>query len=174
LNLLKVFQMRLPIILILSFSLLGGSIFIPNSSAQEDIQIPDWIKSVAGWWANDEISENEFSAGIEYLINNNIISLNFVPCHAAQNQTNSLSTSIPNWIKNNAKWWSEDLIGDIDFTNGIEYLIEHKIIKIDNKKILGQVPLENVTSQMNGQLTKISWLLYNQLSLRFMVSMVIV
>ena len=141
----KVFQTRLPIILILSFSLLGGSIFIPNSSAQEDIQIPDWIKSVAGWWANDEISENEFSAGIEYLINNNIISLNFVPCHAAQNQTNSLSTSIPNWIKNNAKWWSEDLIGDIDFTNGIEYLIEHKIIKIDNKKILGQVPLENVT-----------------------------
>ena len=126
----KVFQTRLPIILILSFSLLGGSIFIPNSSAQEDIQIPDWIKSVAGWWANDEISENEFSAGIEYLINNNIISLNFVPCHAAQNQTNSLSTSIPNWIKNNAKWWSEGQIDDRTFANGIEFLINVGIIVV--------------------------------------------
>ena len=143
-NLLKVFQMRLPIILILSFSLLGGSIFIPNSSAQEDTQIPDWIKSVAGWWANDEISENEFLNGIEYLINNNVISMGFVPCYAPQIQSYSTS-GIPSWIKNNADWWSENLISDIDFTNGIEYLIEHRIIKIDNKKILSNIPLDDVT-----------------------------
>ena len=143
-NLLKVFQMRLPIILILSFSLLGGSIFIPNSSAQEDTQIPDWIKSVAGWWANDEISENEFLNGIEYLINNNVISIGFVPCYAPQIQSYSTS-GIPSWIKNNADWWSENLISDIDFTNGIEYLIKHRIIKIDNKKILSNIPLDDVT-----------------------------
>ena len=109
------------------------------------MQIPTWIKKVAGWWGNDEISEQEFLAGIEYLINNNIISINFVPCHEVQNQTNSPSMSVPNWIKNNANWWSENLIDDIDFINGIEYLIKHQIIKIDNKKILGKVPLEDVT-----------------------------
>ena len=42
----KVFQMRTPIILILSFSLIGSGILVPNSSAQ-DAQIPDWIKNVA-------------------------------------------------------------------------------------------------------------------------------
>ena len=38
--------------------------------------------------------------------------------------------AIPDWIRNNAKWWSEDLITEIDFLNGIEYLIENKIIQI--------------------------------------------
>ena len=140
----KVFQTRLPVILILSISLLVGSTFIPNSSAQEDIQIPDWIKNVAGWWANDEISEKEFLTGLEYLINHSIISIDFIPCYAPQAQTYS-SSSIPSWIKNNANWWSENLIDDIDFANGVEYLIEHRIIKIDNKKILSDVPIEDVT-----------------------------
>ena len=140
----KVFQIRTPIILILSFSLIGSGILVPNSSAQ-DAQIPNWVKNVAGWWASGVISENEFVTGIEYLINNNIIFLDFVPCNdKIQSQTTSSSKSVPDWIKNNANWWSENLIGDIDFINGLQYLIEHKIIKIDNKKILGKVPLEDI------------------------------
>jgi len=39
-------------------------------------------------------------------------------------------TSIPEWIRNNAKWWSEGLIGDSDFTSGIQYMIKEKIIDI--------------------------------------------
>ena len=61
------------------FSLITSTILVPNSSAQEDTQIPDWIKNVAGWWANGEISENQFLDAIGYLINNNIIS---IPLHA--------------------------------------------------------------------------------------------
>jgi hypothetical protein len=37
---------------------------------------------------------------------------------------------IPSWIKNNAKWWAEGTIGDNDFVQGIQYLIQQKIIKI--------------------------------------------
>ena len=140
----KVFQMRTPIILILSFSLIGSGILVPNSSAQ-DAQIPGWIKNVAGWWASGDISENEFLTGIEYLINNNIISLPSISCNEKiGSQTTSSAEIIPDWIKNNARWWSDNLIDDIDFINGLQYLIKHKIIKIDNKKILGQVPLEDI------------------------------
>jgi hypothetical protein len=64
--------------------------------------------------------------------------------------------SVPNWIKNNANWWSENLIDDIDFINGLEYLIKHTIIKIDNKKILGKVPLEDVTFSAEWVLDKSS------------------
>ena len=139
----KVFQIRFPILLILSFSLLGSGILVPNSSAQ-DAQIPSWIKNVAGWWASGVISENEFLSGIEYLINNNIILIDFVPCNdKIQSQYGDVK-SVPDWIKNNASWWSENLIDDIDFINGLQYLIEYKIIKIDNKKILGKVPLEDI------------------------------
>lgn len=40
------------------------------------------------------------------------------------------SSSIPSWIKNNAKWWSEGNIGDSDFTKGIEWLVQNKIIVV--------------------------------------------
>ena len=48
---------------------------------------------------------------------------------------------VPNWIKNNAKWWSSGLISDSDFFRGIEYLISEKIILVD------AVPSENSSTQ---------------------------
>ena len=38
--------------------------------------VPIWIKNNAEWWANDIISEGDFITGIEYLVNNGIISVN--------------------------------------------------------------------------------------------------
>ena len=144
------FQNRFLLVLIMFFSLVGSSILVPNSSAQ-DTQIPGWSKNVAGWWANGEISENEFLTGIEYLINNNIISLDSMPCGRLGT---SPTESVPDWIKNNAMWWSEDLIEDTDFINGIEYLIKIRIISIDNKKIVGNVPLEDITFSPAWQVNK--------------------
>ena len=149
----KVFQMRSSIVLILSFSLIGSGILVPNSSAQ-DTQIPNWIKNVAGWWGSGIISENEFLTGIEYLINNNIILINFVPCNDEIQSQYGDTKSVPDWIKNNANWWSENLIGDTDFINGLQYLIEYKIIKIDNKKILGKTPLEDIKFSDSWQVNK--------------------
>ena len=143
-----VFQIRALIVLIILFSLIGSSILIPNSSAQEEAQIPNWVKNVAGWWANNEISEKEFLAGIEYLINNDIIYLSFMPCGgvaaAAASDPTLAAKLIPNWVKNNAGWWATDQIEDVDFINGIEYLIKKDILGIDNEKILGKVPIEDV------------------------------
>jgi len=41
---------------------------------------------------------------------------------------------IPYWIKNNAKWWSDDKISDDDFLSGIKYLVENNIIKLDSQR----------------------------------------
>jgi len=38
--------------------------------------------------------------------------------------------TVPDWIKNNAKWWSSGQITDSEFLNGISYLINEKIIII--------------------------------------------
>lgn len=46
-------------------------------------------------------------------------------------QTNGTqSTVIPSWIKNNAKWWSEGQLGDDQFIQGLQYMIQHGIIQI--------------------------------------------
>ena len=38
--------------------------------------------------------------------------------------------SIPDWIKNNAEWWSQGLITEDDFVNGIEFLVKNGIIRV--------------------------------------------
>ena len=45
-------------------------------------------------------------------------------------QSSESKTKIPDWIRNNAKWWSEGNIGDSDFTNGIQYMIKENIMVI--------------------------------------------
>jgi len=124
-----VFQIRTSIILILSFSLIGSGILVPNSFAQ-DAQIPNWVKNVAGWWGSGDISENEFVTGIEYLINNNIILLDFVPCNDKIQSQYGDTKSVPDWIKNNASWWSDNLIDDITFINGLQYLVQIGSIQV--------------------------------------------
>jgi hypothetical protein len=77
------------------------------------------------------ISINENSLSGVYKINlfhNDILvkSLSFV----VSNPT------IPDWIKNNAKWWSSDTVSNSEFIDGLEYLIEKGIITANsNSKI---------------------------------------
>ena len=42
--------------------------------------------------------------------------------------------SIPNWIRINAQWWSEDQISDDEFTKGIEFLIKEDIVRIRDSR----------------------------------------
>ena len=39
-------------------------------------------------------------------------------------------TAVPEWVKNNAGWWAEGMIGNNDFVEGIEYLINESIIDV--------------------------------------------
>ena len=57
---------------------------------------------------------------------------------------------IPDWIKNNAAWWAEGSVDDQTFLNGIEFLIENRIINVpsNSKSIdidtltIGFIPVE--------------------------------
>ena len=40
------------------------------------------------------------------------------------------NSAIPDWVKNNAKWWSEGQIGESDYISSLQYLISQGIIKI--------------------------------------------
>jgi len=43
---------------------------------------------------------------------------------------NSGTLEIPKWIRDNAKWWSEGLISDQEYINGLQFLIKEGILKI--------------------------------------------
>jgi len=48
-------------------------------------------------------------------------------------------SNIPDWIKNNAKWWSEGSINDADYVKSLEYLMRHGIIDVP-------IPITEVTA----------------------------
>ena len=107
------------------------SVFSETASEQQITQldaidsIPVWIKNNAEWWADDTIDDDTFTTSIEFLINENIISV------SANIEYSPDSDSIPVWIKNNAEWWSDGIIDDETFLNGVEYLVENGIISVN-------------------------------------------
>ncbi len=49
---------------------------------------------------------------------------------SSNNQQPSSKISIPDWVRNNAGWWSDGAITDNDFASGIEFMIKESIIKV--------------------------------------------
>ena len=48
---------------------------IPPTEAQEEVNIPHWIKNNAGWWADDQIRDGDFVKGIKYLMDNLVLQI---------------------------------------------------------------------------------------------------
>jgi len=59
--------------------------------------------------------------------------------HFISTESENKQSSIPAWIKNNADWWSQGLISDTEFVNGIEYLVESKIITSTGLKVVEEI-----------------------------------
>jgi hypothetical protein len=92
--------------------------------SEKKISIPDWIRNNALWWSQEQIDDNTFIQGIEYLIKNKIILIPQIQ------QGTSESQEIPSWIRNNAAWWADGQINDETFVQGLEYLIKNGIIRV--------------------------------------------
>ena len=96
---------------------------------QTTAEIPDWIKTNAGWWAEGLIDDNSFVQGIQYLIKQGIIEIPATEPGSGSSGTDA-AAEIPGWIKTNAGWWAEGLIDDNSFVQGIQYLIQNGIMTI--------------------------------------------
>ncbi len=99
-------------------------IVVDRVTPQKEITIPDWIRNNALWWSEEQIDDDTFIQGIEYLIKNQIIVI------STTEQEDSESGEIPSWIRNNAAWWAAGQIDDDTFVQGLEFLIKKGIIHI--------------------------------------------
>ena len=131
-------------------------------------KIPNWFKTNAQFWAQNQIDDDTFVIGIKYLIEQKLMNipnlqeikpeplLHFIDVEkGAQHYLDRYYQDdiyrewfdenypditieeavgmpsdpvIPEWIKNNANLWTDDLITDKDFLSGIEFLIKNGII----------------------------------------------
>ena len=97
-------------------------------------EVPDWVKNHAGWWAEGQIDDSSFTNGIEFLIQEKIIDIDRLPNVSKDpdqedEELEEETAHIPEWVKNNAKWWADGLLTEEDFLNGIKYLVEKEIIR---------------------------------------------
>ncbi len=51
------------------------------------------------------------------------------------NHCENIVAEIPEWVKNNAKWWSTGQIDDNSFVTGIQFLVENNILKIPSTRV---------------------------------------
>jgi len=52
------------------------------------------------------------------------------------------SSDIPDWVKNNADWWSQGLISDRDFATGLAFMVKEGIIEIENVEVNSEGAIE--------------------------------
>jgi|SaaInlV_165m_DNA_3_1040750.scaffolds.fasta_scaffold06707_3 preprotein translocase subunit YajC len=93
---------------------------------QGKFKIPSWIKNNAKWWSEDQVDDVTFTQGIGFLIKEKIIAITDLP----EQSSNVSEEKVPEWIKNNAKWWADGSIDDESFVTGIKYLVENGIIQV--------------------------------------------
>ena len=89
-------------------------------------KVPGWVKNNAKWWAEGQIGDSDFVGGIQHLLKEKIIDIPDLPEQASE----TAQEQVPDWVKNNAKWWADGLISEDDFLNGIKHLVENGIIRI--------------------------------------------
>jgi hypothetical protein len=61
------------ILFVLLVAMFSGIALLSFVSAQEESQIPTWIKTAVGFWVNDQITDEEFLRAIEYFVENEMI-----------------------------------------------------------------------------------------------------
>jgi len=66
-------------------------LYVPSSGFANAESVPNWVKTNAGWWASGDIDQQSFIQGIEYLVNQGIIS---VP---VQKVSGEKSETVPDW-----------------------------------------------------------------------------
>jgi hypothetical protein len=97
----------------------------PTSASASKTFIPDWVKQVAEFWIADQIDDSGFVQVIEYLVQEEIITIPYAEALDAE-----AATGIPIWIKTSAQFWVNGDVSDDEFATALEWLINNGIIQV--------------------------------------------
>lgn len=99
----------------------------PQSNSSQNTVIPSWIKNNAKWWSQGQIGDDQFTKGLQYMIQHGIMQ---IPAKSGGGSASTSPPPIPAWIKTNAGWWANGQISDSTFVTGIQWLITNGIIVV--------------------------------------------
>ena len=115
-------------------------------SGQEEEIFPDWVKYSTTAWVNDDISDSEFLALIENVLNKNILPQEIETKTDVKNAARIVVNEIPElnqkegyeiipiWVKDRAQWWIDGKISDSQFLRTVHYLREFGYLEYNPEK----------------------------------------
>ena len=152
---------NLEIVAIAIFSLGLITSLLEDASAEEEI-FPLWLKDIAVWWGEEQITDQDFVNTLQYLVEKNILAipdrdfgepvcdsgliLNKTSSDCIINDeseskgifidaVNEQQKIVVSWIKVTTLWWGQDKIDDEDFMNALQYLVENNVIAKEPVKV---------------------------------------
>ena len=152
-------NLEIAAIAIFSLGLITSS--LEDASAEEEI-FPLWLKDIAVWWGEEQITDQDFVNTLQYLVEKNILAipdrdfgepvcdsgliLNKTTSDCVINDeseskgifidaVNEQQKIVVSWIKVTTLWWGQDKIDDEDFMNALQYLLENNVIAKEPVKV---------------------------------------
>lgn len=124
------------------------SFTIDKAEAYDGVNlVPKWIKHNALWWAQDEITDDDFINGMRWLVENRILP---ITDPVKQFDVQSVTDS----VKKISYAWSQNRTSDVEFLRGVEYLIKTGMMELNDnfvsqitKERLEQVSVQNDTKK---------------------------
>ena len=99
-----------------------GRQFFESSS-----NIPSWFKHTAKWWSMKQISDQTFSAAIEFLLEKNVMTIS--SDIAAYDKISE--SELPSWLRENIGNWSQNNFSDDELSRNILWMIENQFVNVD-------------------------------------------
>ncbi|RMW37596.1 MAG: hypothetical protein EA447_05445, partial [Nitrosopumilus sp.] len=119
-------------LLMLTISL-QSTAFAANSEAEI---FPDWVRQATSIWINGQITDSEYLALIQNVLDKNILPGDIESQEILQNTAKTVIQDIPElyeektaelipyWVKDRAQWWIDGKINDLQFLRTVHYLRE--------------------------------------------------
>ena len=118
--------MRKPLVLTIVFVFACGiTLSSIMAFAQEDYNIPAWIKNNAAWWSEGQIDDASFVSGIKYMIENGIMKI-------SQSNTPVNNMSLDDLYQENQEFreYFENTLSDT-----VEYARNEQVLSKENQKL---------------------------------------
>ena len=97
----------------------------PRFSDNEEFDVYLDNQKIESIQSIDEMGNWHVAFTVEDQTSGNLVITGFDP-----DATQTIDTLIPDWVRNNAGWWSQEKISNEDFVSGVEFLIKRELIQV--------------------------------------------
>ncbi|HLC24101.1 MAG TPA: thrombospondin type 3 repeat-containing protein [Nitrosopumilaceae archaeon] len=130
---------------------------VPRTDQEEQPprRVPDWIQTTARFWVEENVEDRDFTAGISYLIQQEIIDLGE---DISPEESTSQEPNVPQWFKQTTSWWIDGMVPEDQFLDGLKWLVKKNIIKGVQKPTFLAIDLDDQNLPLKEEGNPPTWI----------------